>query len=112
VPTRDPARHKRHRHRPAVFTRDHSPADRLARNRARGGRLYVSIKGRRCCGGAQTLAVTTEAGNTEWRSTGSESGFELFLPAALARRAEELHVEVRRFPRRVEAYWNGCAWIV
>jgi hypothetical protein len=78
----------------------------------RGGRLYVSIRRARCCGGTQTLTATTDAGNTEWRSTGDEAGFELFLPAGLARRPEELHVAVRRFPRRVEAYWNGCAWIV
>ena len=26
---------------------------------------------------------------------------------------DELHVELKRFPRRhVEAYWNGCAWLV
>jgi hypothetical protein len=24
---------------------------------------------------------------------------------------DELHLEARRFPRRIEAYWNGCAWI-
>jgi hypothetical protein len=78
----------------------------------RGGRLYVSIKRKRCCGGAQTLAVTTEPGNAEWCASGSEAGFELFLPAGLSRRPEELHVEVRRFPRRVEAFWNSCAWVV
>jgi hypothetical protein len=36
----------------------------------------------------------------------------VLVPASLARLPDELHVEVRRFPRRVEAYWNGCAWIV
>ena len=39
-------------------------------------------------------------------------GFELYVPAGLARLPEELHLEVQRFPRRVEAYWNGCAWLV
>ena len=77
----------------------------------RGGRLYVSIKRARCCGGVRTLAATTEAGNTEWRSTGDGAGFEVFLPARLARHPEELHVAISRFPRRVEAYWNGCAWV-
>ena len=77
----------------------------------RGGRLYVSIRRRRCCGGAQTLVVATEAGSADWTSNGSDAGFELFLPTALARRPEELHVELRRRPRRIEAYWNGCAWV-
>jgi len=40
------------------------------------------------------------------------TGFELYVPAALGRLPDELHVEARRFPRRIEAYWNGCAWIV
>ena len=78
----------------------------------RGGRLYVSIKRAHCCGGTQTLTTRTEAGKVEWRATGDEGGFELFLPAGLTRRPEELHVGVRRFPRRIEAYWNGCAWVV
>jgi hypothetical protein len=76
-----------------------------------GGRLYVSIKHAHCCGGMRTLAAKTEAGNTEWRTTGSEAGFELFLPARLTSLPEELHVAVRRFPRCIEAYWNGCAWV-
>ncbi len=78
----------------------------------RGGRLFVSVKRLRCCGGTQTLAAATQAGDGEWRSTGDEAGFELFLPAGLARRPEELHVTVSRFPRRLEAYWDGCVWVV
>jgi hypothetical protein len=77
-----------------------------------GGRLYVSIKQARCCGGTRTLAAKTEAGNARWRTTGDEAGFELFLPPGLTRLPEELHVTVRRFPRRIEAYWNGCAWVI
>lgn len=79
----------------------------------RGGRLYVSIRSARCCRAVQTLATDTEPGrSTEWLSAGRDAGFELFLPAALARHPDELHVEAHRFPRRVEAYWNGCAWVV
>jgi hypothetical protein len=37
-------------------------------------------------------------------------GFELYFPAGLDELPEELHVGVRRFPRRIEPYWNGCAW--
>jgi len=33
----------------------------------RGGRLYVSVKRGRCCGGLQTLDVTTEAGTAPGR---------------------------------------------
>jgi hypothetical protein len=79
----------------------------------RGGRLYVSIHRQRCCGGVQTLSTATEAPKgVEWQSAGDDAGFELFLPAALARLPDELHLAARRFPRRVEAYWNGCAWVV
>jgi len=38
------------------------------------------------------------------------NGLEVFLPAELTL-PDELHIDVRRFPRRVEAYWNGCAWL-
>jgi hypothetical protein len=43
----------------------------------------------------------------------AEDDFEVFVPTGLARLPQELHVEIRRFPRRrVEAFWDGCAWIV
>ena len=79
----------------------------------RGGRLYVSVKTARCCNRLQTLATRSSVENAaDYRSAAAEDGFELFLPRNLARAPDELHLDVRRFPRRVEAYWDGCAWIV
>ncbi len=79
----------------------------------RGGRLYVWLEGSRCCGGATRLASASEApAGRAFRRVADCDRFELHLPAGLTRLPEELHVEVRRFPRRVEAYWNGCAWVV
>ena len=77
-----------------------------------GGRLYVSIKTARCCGRAHTLSAATDPGDLAWISAGHDPGFELFLPTTLVRRPEELHIEASRFPRRIEAYWEGCAWVV
>jgi hypothetical protein len=79
-----------------------------------GGRLYIWMKRNRCCGGGfSTLGAATEApSKIEFRRADEDAGFELYVPAALGRLPDELHVEVRRFPRRVEAYWNGCAWIL
>jgi hypothetical protein len=78
-----------------------------------GGRLYVWVKGARCCGGMRTLAAASEPPpSIDFRRFGDEADFELFLPARLAAPPDELHLELRRFPRRVEAYWDGCAWIV
>jgi hypothetical protein len=79
----------------------------------RGGRLYVSMSRARCCGGARTLVAKTDLKTTaEFDSLGAAAGFELFFPRTLGPLPEELHIEARRFPRRVEAYWNGCAWVV
>jgi hypothetical protein len=33
------------------------------------------------------------------------------LPRGLTRLRDELHIELRRFPRRLESYWDGCAWV-
>ena len=77
-----------------------------------GGRLYVSIKTARCCGRAQTLIAATDPGDRTWSASDCNAGFELFLPATLSRRPAELHIEARRFPRRIEAYWDGCAWVM
>lgn len=79
----------------------------------RGGRLYVSIRRQRCCNPAQTLSTATDVADSErFRSLGDEAGFELLVPQGLAKLPDELVVETRRFPRRVEAFWDGCAWVV
>ena len=80
----------------------------------RGGRLYVWMKNNRCCGGRgfNTLGASTERpAKTEFRRVDESAGFEVYVPTTLGRLPDELHVETRRFPRRIEAYWNGCAWI-
>jgi len=79
----------------------------------RGGRLYVSVVRQRCCAPGRTLAAATEVADPErFRSLGADSGFELLVPQALPRLPEELVIEARRFPRRVEAFWDGCVWVV
>ncbi len=81
----------------------------------RGGRLYVGIRTERCCKGARpvrTLVASTDPGGaSDWQDAGRGEGFEVFLPREIRQLPEELHLEARRFPRRVEAYWNGCPWI-
>ena len=59
----------------------------------RGGRPYVWVTGKdfRCVEGCDR--------------------FELYLPQLLAQLPDELQFELRRFPRRLEAFWDGCAWV-
>lgn len=85
------------------------PAAKLIK--AQGGRLYVRLKKARCCGAVTTL-VTSSAPpqGVEFRRV-SDDEIEVFFPEHLARLPDELHVDLHRFPRRVEAYWNGCAWV-
>ena len=85
----------------------------LATIREQGGRLYVWVRKGRCCGGTQTLATSSEPPpGTDFRRVEAAAGFELFMPSRLGRLPDELHVELRRFPRRIEAYWDGCVWVV
>jgi hypothetical protein len=79
----------------------------------RGGRLYVWVKKGSCCGSVRTLATSIEPPpRKEFRRIEADDRIELMIPARLDPLPDELHLEARRFPRRVEAYWNGCAWIV
>jgi hypothetical protein len=79
----------------------------------RGGRLYVWLNRGRCCGNVTTLASATQRpAGKEFRAVASGSSFELYMPSSLTRAPDELHLAVRRFPRRIEAYWNGCAWVI
>ena len=77
----------------------------------RGGRLYVWPKKDRCCGGVTRLAASTTAPQREFRQVASTERVQVFVPVHLAPMPDELHLELRRFPTRVEAYWNGCAWV-
>jgi hypothetical protein len=81
-----------------------------ARIAERGGRLYVSVRRSRCCGGSRTLDVAHAAPDARaFRRVDDEDRFELYLPAYLARLPDELVIDVHG--GRVEAFWNGCAWV-
>lgn len=79
----------------------------------RGGRVYVWPRKGRCCGAVTTLATSTERPRRrEFVRVETSEQLELYLDARLSRRPDELHLDLRRYPRRVEAYWNGCAWVL
>jgi hypothetical protein len=82
--------------------------------RARGGSLYVWVKTSRCCtGAAHTLATAHEPpAGKEFRRVDDSHSFELFVSSRLRRLPAELHVERARRRPRVDAFWDGCAWIV
>lgn len=78
----------------------------------RGGRLYVWLTKGRCCAAVTRLSAASDPPRgKEFQRVASCERFELYLPTRLARFSDELHLEIRRLPRRVEAYWNGCAWV-
>jgi len=78
----------------------------------RGGRLFVWTKRGRCCGAGLTWleASTEDPGGRDFERI--DAPFDLYV-ALGGHGPEELHVDARgRRRRRVEAYWNGCAWVV
>jgi hypothetical protein len=78
-----------------------------------GGRIYVWPRKARCCGGLTTLVCSSrQPAGRSFRQAGATGRVEVLLPTELVRLPDELHLEVRGFRRRVEAYWNGCAWVV
>lgn len=77
------------------------------------GRLYVWMKKSRCCGGGVTLETATEPpAGREFRAIARSAGIEGFAPVGLRRLPQELHIDVQRWPRRVQAYWNGCVHVI
>jgi hypothetical protein len=78
-----------------------------------GGRLYVWPKRSGCCGGTTTLvAATSPPVGRDFRREQAPLGFELYLPTQLASLPDELHVDTRGRSHRIQAYWNGCAWVI
>jgi hypothetical protein len=78
-----------------------------------GGSLYVWPTRSGCCRGTMTLAAATSPpADKDFRRQEAATSFELYLPTQLARLPDELHIDTRGRSRRIQAYWNGCAWVV
>jgi hypothetical protein len=84
--------------------------------RAQGGQLWVwAARPRMCCGGspaylhAATAAPSELRGFRQVRST----GLDLWFRAPAGRLPDFLEIGVRgkRHPR-VEAYWDGCSYVL
>ncbi len=79
-----------------------------------GGWLFVWWTDHSCCGGRLTLLdASTESARSDRRFDRVEAeGFTLFLAAGRRAYPDELVIELKgRKRRRVEAYWNGCAYV-
>jgi len=77
-----------------------------------GGRLFVWTRKGRCCGAVTLLQASTEAPEREFRRVAAAE-IEVYLAAGIRRLPDELLVEVRgRRRKHLEAYWDGCAYVV
>jgi hypothetical protein len=85
----------------------------MGRIAEQGGRLYIWPHTLRCCGGGTLLESSpSPRAGTAFRRVPTEERFELYLPGSLSREPDELHIDTSRFRGRVEAFWNGCAWVI
>ena len=81
--------------------------------RERGGRLFVT-RARGCCAPSVSWLQASTSPDTKrrFRRVQEVDDVEVYFPDG-ARLPEQLGLRLRRFPRRhVEAYWDGCAWVV
>ena len=80
--------------------------------RSRGGRLFLTMSRGCCNGGVRWLETSTEPkGRRRFERVLAADGLEVWAPEGM-RLPDDLEVRLRRFPRRVEAYWDGCAWVL
>ena len=79
----------------------------------RGGRLYVWPKRGSLLRGCYAPRIREHtAGRKKYRRVDAAGGCEVYVPTGLARLPEQLQVELKRYPRRIESYWDGCAFVV
>ena len=81
--------------------------------RERGGLLFVRVKRYFALRGMAMLEVSTEPppDALEWRRIETR-GFLLFVPRTM-RLPGTMQLELRgRLRRRVDAFWNGCAYVI
>ena len=81
--------------------------------RAHGGRLFLTMSRGCCSGGVRWLETSTEPqGRRRFERILDDDELEVYAPAGM-RLPDDLELRLRRFPRRrIEAYWNGCAWVL
>jgi hypothetical protein len=82
--------------------------------REHGGRIYVWASGAACCGGTRFIESSTESPDDLAGFVAIERPeFALFVRPAGGALPDELHVDLRGWrTARVEASWNGCAYLV
>ncbi len=81
--------------------------------RSHGGEIFVWAGGH-CCGGTRFVEASTRAPR-DARSfvLASDQGVTVHVRAAGGRLPEKIEVVLRGRRRpRVEAFWNGCAFVV
>jgi hypothetical protein len=91
-----------------------STAEVAAIVRERGGRLFVWPDRLRCCQGATYLRTANDPpGGRSFQPVDGSHGFELWFDPAGLRPPDVLHLDIRGWrTKRVEAYWNGCVFVV
>ena len=82
--------------------------------RGAGGKLFVRTDPHRCCGGGLTYLMTSaEAERGHEYQRFEADGFELYLDAGNRQLPDELVLDLKGLKRkRVEAFWNGCAFAI
>lgn len=75
-----------------------------------GGRLFVWTRRPRCCGGTTYLETATDRPPRRSFRLVQAEPFEVWFAAA--REPEELHLDLHGRRRRIEAYWDGCAYVI
>jgi len=82
--------------------------------RDHGGRLYVWASGAACCGGTRFIEASTDAPPDAASFVPADtSDIVVLVRPAVGRLPDELRVDLRgRLRPRVEASWNGCAYLV
>ena len=81
---------------------------------AEGGRIYVRTDRSRCCSGPMTylLTSTDPVEGHQFELVGGE-GFECWFDPGNLTPPDEIHLDVKGWrKKRVEAYWNGCAFAI
>jgi hypothetical protein len=82
---------------------------------AQGGRLFVWATSHRCCRGRLTLldAATTPPRKERPFEVFPAGGFTLLMDQTVGRFPAELHLELkgRKHPH-LEAYWDGCVYLI
>ncbi|MHB1504234.1 MAG: hypothetical protein ACYCTL_09260 [Acidimicrobiales bacterium] len=77
-----------------------------------GGRLFITLRTQKCCGGATSLVVSPACPSSpDGFDEHVVDGITVYVKLGQRQPPREILIDVQGRHPQVQAYWDGCLWV-